>query len=251
MSGGTTPYDAPQAVPPEPDGASGHATDHAAFGTAAARAAREVHAPTDVAGTLSTIVEVAVRSLPEVDHASVTVARSSGEVETRAASDALARELDHLQYELGEGPCLYAALAEETVLVEHVRHDQRWPRFLGEAVRRGVRAQVALRLSVDGSTFGALNLFSTTADAFSDETRDLAELFATNAALALGGVRQREHLTAAVESRQLIGAAIGIVMERFGLDEEHAFAYLARLSQTTNRKLRDVAGELVRGTSGT
>lgn len=209
--------------------------------TAAAEAVRALHRPTDVAGTLATLVEVARLSLDDVDHVSVSLAGRDGSLETVAATDDLVRELDRVQHELGEGPCLHAALATETVVIHHARHEQRWPAYLAVAVRRGVRAQVGLRLHVDDRTLGALNLYSLHADVVGDASLELAELLAAAAATALGGVREREHLRTALESRERIGMAVGVVMERFGLDAERAFDYLARTSQHGNRKLRDVA----------
>ncbi|MDQ1104874.1 GAF and ANTAR domain-containing protein [Nocardioides zeae] len=213
--------------------------------TAAAQAIRALYRPTDVAGTLAAIVEVARLSLDDVDHVSVSLAGRDGSLETVAATDDLVRDLDRLQHDLGEGPCLHAALDAETVVIHHARHEQRWPAYMAVAVRRGVRAQVGLRLHVDDRVLGALNLYSLAADRIGDESLQLAELLAAAAATALGGVREREHLRTALESRERIGMAVGVVMERFGLDAERAFDYLARTSQHGNRKLRDVAEALL------
>ncbi len=213
--------------------------------TAAAEAVRALHRPTDVAGTLATLVEVARLSLDDVDQVSVSLAGRDGSLATVAATDDLVRELDRVQHELGEGPCLHAALATETVVIHHARHEQRWPAYVAVAVRRGVRAQVGLRLHVDDRTLGALNLYSLHADVIGDASLELAELLAAAAATALGGVREREHLRTALESRERIGMAVGVVMERFGLDADRAFDYLVRASQHGNRKLRDVAEALL------
>lgn len=218
-------------------------------GTSLARAvdeaARQINSPRDLPTTCATIVDVARTSLPGIDHAGVTLAHRDGTFETVAATDDLVHELGRLQRELGEGPGLHVIGDEQTVLVEHAPHEQRWPAYVAEAVRRGVCAQLSLRLHVDEETLGSLDLYATGAPTIPAETVELAELFATTAALALGGVRERSHLVAALETRQQIGTATGIVMERFGLDEQRAFEYLTRVSQHGNIKLRDVARRLV------
>ncbi|MFW6773024.1 GAF and ANTAR domain-containing protein [Nocardioides sp. CPCC 205120] len=212
---------------------------------AAEEALRQVTAPRDVPTTLQTIVEVAQRTLPGIDHVSVSLARRDGTLETVAGTDEVARGLDRVQYELGEGPCLHAVLDEHTIVVEHMRHEQRWPEYVARAVREGLQAQMGLRLFVDDDTLGGLNLYSSTQETLDEGTLELAELFAAGAAVALGGVRERTQLAEALESRELIGVAVGVVMQRFGLDRTRAFEFLARTSQNSNTKMRDVAARLI------
>jgi GAF domain-containing protein len=215
---------------------------------ALAHAAREIGAPRDLATTLDTIVDVARRSMPEINHVGVTLAHRKGRLETIAATGQLVRDLDDLQYDMGEGPCVHAMRSDPVVVVEHARHEQRWPRYTPEAVRRGLRSQLGLRLYVKGDeTLGSLNMYSTTSDVIRPETRPLAELFAAQVAVALKHVLHAESLSAALESRTMIGTAVGIVMERYGLDDQQAFAYLTRVSQHSNVKLKDVAREVVAG----
>jgi GAF domain-containing protein len=212
---------------------------------ALALASRDLDDPQDLDATLTTLVTVARDSMPEVDHVGISVGHRSGRVETRAMSDPVVGELDRLQYELGEGPCLHAMDSGETVVVPHARHEQRWPRFIPAAVRLGLRSQLGLRLNVGAQTIGALNVYSFSADVISDETEQLAELFAAHAALALGHAQRLENLSAALASRKTIGLALGILMERLDVDEDRAFAYLTRISATTETKLRDVAASVV------
>lgn len=209
-------------------------------------AAKQIYAPTDVQGTLDTIVQSAQRSVPGINHVGISVTHRDGRIETKAATDPLVQELDHIQYELGEGPCLDSIWDEPVVLVEGMQHEQRWPLYVPQAIRHGVRSQLGLRLYVEEDTLGGLNLYSTESDTVDTEARQLAALFATHAALALGRAQREASLNTALDSRKIIGQAIGIVMERYALDEGRAFQYLSRVSQTTNVKLRDVAGELVR-----
>jgi hypothetical protein len=138
---------------------------------------------------------------------------------------------------------------EPVIVVDHLRHAQRWPRFVPEAVKLGLRAQMALRLYVDDSgTIGGINLYSTQSDTIADDAPQIAEVFAAHAAATLGHVQEIDHLNAALRSRQQIGTAIGIVIERYGLDEQGAFNFLSRLSSHSNIKLRDVAARLVEQT---
>ena len=104
---------------------------------------------------------------------------------------------------------------------------------------------MGMRLYLDKTTRGGLNMYSVTSDTINPETEHLAELFATQAALALGRVRSEENLNAALVSRTVIGMALGILMERHDIDREAAFAYLTRTSSSRETKLRDIAQELV------
>jgi GAF domain-containing protein len=219
---------------------------------ALARAAREINSPHDLESTLDAIVHAAQRSLPGVEHVGISVVHRDGKIETQAGTDQLVWDVDGIQYELGEGPCLHAieAVDSPVVVVDDLRHDQRWPRYVPRALERGVKAQLGLRLYTEDETLGALNLYSTDSDTIDPELVHVAELFATHAALALGRARREQSLNEGLASRKLIGQAIGIVMERYELDEDRAFGYLVRVSQHGNVKLRAVAQELVDQANG-
>jgi len=132
------------------------------------------------------------------------------------------------------------------LVVPHLRHDQRWPRFVPEAVKLGLRSQMAVKLYLDEEgTLGGLNLYSTATDELTAAAESLADLFAAHAAIALGHARERENLNTAMHSRKTIGQAIGIVMERYDVSEDAAFGFLVRASQAGNLKLREVAQALV------
>lgn len=207
--------------------------------------ARALNAPYDRERQLEVLLEVAVASMPEIDHAGISIAHADGRVETIAASDEMVHRLDAVQYELGEGPCLHAIEGEPVVVVQHASQDQRWPAFMARAVELGLRSQMGLRLYLDEKVRGGLNLYSTTSDVIDSETEQLAELFAAQAALALGRRRVEDDLNAALSSRTVIGVAMGILMERYGVDRDGAFAYLTRLASTSETKLRLVAEALV------
>jgi len=201
----------------------------------------------DLPTTLQAIVEACRVSLPSFEHVGISTQRRNGRPETLATTSDLVQELDDLQYDLDEGPCVDAIRGKPIVPVPHMRHEQRWPRYVPEAVRRtGLRSQLALHLFLNQEgTVGGLNLYSTLSDDIVDDDIGLGELFATHAALALGHARDVENLNRAIEHRTKIGQAVGVLMERFGMEEHAAFAYLARTSSDTNVKLRDVAMRIV------
>lgn len=209
----------------------------------AARAINQHHTLQD---TLDAIVSAAQASVPGFDQVGISTIDRKGNVHTRAITGDLVQELDDLQYSLSEGPCVDTLRDADVVVVPDVRHEQRWPCYVPEAVNAGLRAQLALKLYLDDEgTIGGLNLYSTSRDDIDLDAEPIAEIFATQAALALGHVRKREQLNDAIGSRQLIGQAIGMVMERFKLDEQRAFQYLVRASSTSNTKLRDIAQGIV------
>lgn len=212
--------------------------------TALTEAARHINSPRTVEATLKAIVDAAVETLPGIDHVGISLAHSDGRLETKAASDQFCWTLDELQYELGEGPCLHA-MKEPIVVVEHADQDTRWPAYMPRAVELGLKSQMGLKLYVDESDLGGLNMYSVSQDTLDPDLVDLAEMFAAHAALALGRARREEHLSAAMATRKVIGQAIGLIMERYGLSEDRAFDFLTRVSQASNVKLRDVAQEIV------
>jgi GAF domain-containing protein len=218
--------------------------DHAA---AIASAARTIHQERGLDDTLAAIARTARTSVPGIDHAGISIITAKGEIETRAGTDELVWELDRIQYSLGQGPCVTAMRGEPVVTVPRARHDQRWPDFMPRAVALGLRSQLAVRLFLDEEgTMGALNLYSTCQETISEDAVGVADLFAAHAAIALQRAQEVTQLNEALVSRKVIGQAIGLVMERYALDEDAAFAFLLRASSHGNVKLHDVAAELVR-----
>jgi GAF domain-containing protein len=221
-------------------------THHPTIPEALSQAARDINTKRPLSEVLLSIAESAKQSMPGVDHVGISVTHRGHEVETLAATDDFVSELDELQYTLNEGPCLDAIWEDGIVVVNHAETDSRWPRYMKEATSRGLRSQMGIRLYTERETLGGLNLYSTHRDELDPETEHVARLFGSHAALALGKAKVEQNMSQAIESRKAIGQAIGIVMERYGLDEERAFQYLTRVSQASNTKLRDVATELVR-----
>ncbi len=199
----------------------------------------------DLEQTLDRITRTARDTVPGADYASISVRHSDGRLETLAATDPLVVEADALQYELREGPCYDAVTDEDSTYCPDLSNDSRWPRYGPKARDLGLASQLAFRLAGRKGTYTGLNLYSGSLAAF-NEPSGIAGLFSSHAKVALGYAEELDTLKAAVATRQMIGEAIGIVMERFTLTEERAFEFLIRLSQTSNVKLRNVATEIVR-----
>lgn len=200
--------------------------------------------PGDLDTTLSNITAAAVEVLPDVDAASLTIKHADGRLETVAPTDEKLMDIDAAQYELREGPCYEAAVDTVHVTSPDLANDERFPRYAPVVLRAGIRAQAGVRLFESPESTGALNLYSGKVGAFED-LGALSELFAHQSAMALDYARQIDQLQEAISTRQVIGQAVGIVMERFGVDEAHAFGFLTRLSSHENVKLRLVAERLV------
>jgi GAF domain-containing protein len=210
-------------------------------------AARTINQSRNLEETLDTVARVARDSIPGIDEVGISTLDRGGRIHTRAATGDLVWELDRLQYGLGEGPCVDTLHEAHVVAVPHIGQQvERWPRYVPAAVEAGLRAQMAMKLYLDDEgTLGTLNLYSTSSDKLDPEAEAILELFAAHAAIAMGNARERDNLNEALNSRKVIGQAIGIICERYGLNEDRAFAFLVRASSTGNVKLRDIAQEIV------
>lgn len=200
----------------------------------------------DVDATLQAIAQAATDTVPGAEHASISVVMRRRRVETRAATGELPRDVDQAQYQTGEGPCLDSLYEQSSVRLADLRTEQRWPKFAAQAADLGVGSMLAVQLYVRGEDLGALNLHSTTPDAFDDESEQVALLFAAHAAVAMAGAQDHEQMQTALGSRDTIGTAKGILMERYKITGHDAFRLLVVASQTTNVKLYEVADFLVR-----
>jgi GAF domain-containing protein len=188
-----------------------------------------------------------VSNIPDVDFASITLRHKDRTLQTIAATDPLAEQMDTLQYELREGPCYAAVTSGRLVHVENVAASSDFPRYGPRAADRGVGSQLAIQLLHDGEQAG-LNLYAHATKAFDHGTVQLAELFATQAAAVFQYAEQVEQLSEALHTRTDIGTAVGIVMERYALDRDQAFSFLVRYSQRRNVRIRVLAQDVIHGT---
>lgn len=208
--------------------------------------ARTLQREDDPQRTLEEIVQGAVQLIPGVDEASISAVLGRQRVTSEAPSGELARVVDALQDELGQGPCLDAVYEQETVRVADMAAETRWPEFAPAALRAGAAGMLSFQLFVEGDNLGALNLYSRRAGTFDDESEHVGLLFASHAAIAYVSARRRAQLERSVGTRTLIGQAQGILMERHKVTADQAFDLLVRVSQQRNVKLRDIADDLVR-----
>jgi hypothetical protein len=204
--------------------------------------------PGDLDHTLERITAAAVDVLAEVDYASITILHFDGRLETVAPTDELLWGVDAAQYELREGPCYDAAADAVHVVSPYLDGDPRFPRYAVTAVAAGIEAQAGIRLFEAPKSRGALNLYARRRGAFSD-LGAIGQLFQNQAAMAIEYAQEIHNLQEAVRTRGLIGSAVGIVMERYQLSDDRAFAFLTRLSQDNNVKLRVVAEQIVAGSA--
>jgi hypothetical protein len=203
-----------------------------------------------VSETLQRIVDVSVETVDGCDYAGIFVLDGT-EVTTPVHSDPVVLEVDALQHRSDEGPCLEAVTQHHTCYADELGEDSRWPRFGPEAAAAGIRSALAVALSANG-TRGALNLYARLPAAFGALDRAHGQIFGTLAGLALTAaeaheddLRRMESLEHALVTREMIGQAIGILMERERITADQAFDILRRASQRLNVKLRDVAQDLV------
>ena len=226
----------------------GNTVDARVLVTAIDEVAASLTRPMDLESTLARITRSAVEAILGIDFASISVTAKGGEIKTLAPTDPRAIEADDLQYTLHEGPCYAAATGLPVVQVEDLATDPRWPQYGPQAVELcGVRSQLAFQFVAEPDARGALNLYSNRVNGISADTRLVGGMFARLVAIALGWAQHEENLSQALLTRQRIGQAIGIVMERYGLDSDRAFAFMVRMSQSGNIKLREVADGIIDG----
>lgn len=196
---------------------------------------------------LETLARAAASNIPGADFVSITVHHPGQSLRTVAATDPLAEQADALQYELREGPCYAAVTSQRIVLVNDLASSAGFPRYGPKAAELGVRAQAGIQLVRDGERAG-LNLYARSPRAFDPDTAVISELFATQTAALLGYAEQVEQLSEALQTRTDIGTAVGILMERYGIDRHRAFAFLSRNSQNRNIKIKVLAEHIIDGT---
>jgi GAF domain-containing protein len=200
---------------------------------------------------LQLVVTLARRTVPGVDGVSVSIARD-GKLLTSNYSDDVVRELDHVQYQLSEGPCLDAMLRGVTTSLELEADGVRYPTFAKAARQRFILSVLSLPLAVRQDVIGALNLYSGTVEHHGEDEAELAALFAQQASIMLANglaydtsTSLNETLREALATREVIGEAKGIIMARERCSPDEAFDRLRVRSQRENRKLRVIAEELV------
>lgn len=201
------------------------------------------------ADTLRRLVAVAARAVVGSEHAAISLIAGDGPPRTDPSSDELPLQIDRIQYETREGPCVQALTASDLVLTNDLAATPDWPAFARRAVTEtGVRSMLSYRLFLNDGNRGALNFYATKPDAFDMSSVATGSIFAAYASMAQLAVLHQDlaiHLTRAVESNREIGVAMGILMANKRLTQEQAFTSLRVASQHLHRKLRDIAADVI------
>jgi GAF domain-containing protein len=200
--------------------------------------------------TLKTAVELCVVSIEACEFAGAFLLDSEA-ITTRVGTDPIVDEIDALQLRSSEGPCLDAIAHKLTFYADELGTDPRWPAFGPAAASLGMRSLLALPMASNG-TSGALSLHARYPQAFGVIDRARGLLLASMAGFAFSTARSHEdeerrveNLHAALVTREVIGQAQGILIERERITADQAFHILRQASQHLNIKLREVAQNLV------
>jgi transcriptional regulator with GAF, ATPase, and Fis domain len=201
---------------------------------------------TDVDTVLAELTESAVSAMPGAQYASITIASHNGKVRTASATHRYPALLDEIQQRHEQGPSLSAAWEQHVIRINDMKLEDRWPAYCREVVEETpVRSIISFQLFADHYAMGALNFYAEQPHAFDDEAVEMGLTLATHTALAWNMIRRDEQFRSALASRDIIGQAKGMIMERFKIDAVQAFELLKRLSQSSNTPLAVVARQLV------
>jgi GAF domain-containing protein len=220
-----------------------------------ARLGRMKIGETDVNGVLEEVAHLAKRTIPGADEVSVTLITDK-DAHTAAYTGELALNLDEWQYGYGYGPCIDASAAPATLSLPDMATEDRWPDWAAKAQKAGAGSSLSIGLPIHEEVTGALNIYATEAHAFDADAIVLGQTFAGYAAVALANAHLydtqaslAQQMQAAMQSRAVIEQAKGIIMGSRRCSADEAFTILSKLSQDTNRKLREVATALVATTT--
>lgn len=212
--------------------------------------------PATVDSALQLITSVAVETFPGSSGAGVSLLDSQRRRTTAAATDAVVRRADALQYQLGQGPCLTAWEEHRVVRVDDIAAgDDRWPAWISAVVELGLRSVLSAPLVAGSGTLGALKVYATKPRVFGEREERLAMMFATQAAILLANLRTAQDarhvsdkLKDALRGREMITLAKGVIMAREGIDERAAFLVLIDTAQQQGRTVRETADRITQST---
>lgn len=210
-----------------------------------AELARAVAMPRTLEQILDDVTAAAIELIDGADTAGILLIGPGGAWESVAGTTELPHQLDKLQMLYDEGPCRQAALDDVIVRTDDFREETRWPHYSPGAVEVGVLSGLSFKLYTADRTAGALNLFSFEPNSWTSEDETIGTVLAAHAAAAIMASRQGQQLESALSSRDRIGQAKGMIMERYNVDDVQAFEMLRRLSQEANVKLVDIAQQVI------
>jgi GAF domain-containing protein len=195
---------------------------------------------------IAELAEHAAVEIPGAQYAGITVTRNHKHIDTPAATHKWPILLDEIQQLHREGPCLTAAWEEKTIHVADLEADDRFPLYRRDVLEQTpIRSVMSFQLFIVGETMGALNVYAEQPHVFGQPARDIGLIFAAHSSVAWNAARREEQFRQALASRDSIGQAKGMIMERYGVDAVQAFEVLRKLSQDSNVPLVRVAAELV------
>ena len=210
-----------------------------------AMTASTLDGPVDVEELLGLICLAAIDAVSGAEYAGITLADRRGKMETSAASHPVVHQVDALQYQFRQGPCVDAVQGRWQARSGDLSVDVRWPKYGPLAAELGVVSQMGIELFDEPGLIAGLNLYSSTRGAFNDDTVEAAMLFAIQATHTLGRVMTQKHLTDAMTTNTTIGRATGVVMERFQMTADRAFELLTRVSRIHDVTLEVLAGQIL------
>jgi GAF domain-containing protein len=201
---------------------------------------------TDSDTVIAELAEHAAVEIPGAEYAGVTVTRNAKQIDTPATTHKWPLLLDEIQQRHGEGPCLTAAWEEKIIHVADLTTDERFPLYARDALAETpIRSVMAFQMWIAGEQMGALNVYAETAHAFGPQTREIGLVFAAHSSVAWNAARRDEQFKRALTSRDVIGQAKGMLMERYGVNAIQAFDLLRKLSQDSNTPLIQIAADLI------
>jgi GAF domain-containing protein len=195
---------------------------------------------------IAELTEHAALEIPGAKYAGVTVTTDRKRIDTPAANHPFPVILDEIQQRHNEGPCLASAWEKQTYHISDLEKDFRWPKYRRDALAETpIRSIMAFQLFIADRSMGALNVYAEEPGAFDDKTEEVGLIFATHSAVAWNSARRDEQLQRALASRDMIGQAKGMIMERYNIGAIQAFDMLKKLSQDSNVPLARIAKELI------
>ncbi|MEV0798267.1 GAF and ANTAR domain-containing protein [Kribbella sp. NPDC050281] len=209
-----------------------------------AQLALTLHDAEHVDETVESVVRSAVLAV-RGDAAGLVLSHRGGRLEVAAVTDPVVETIYRRQLETGEDPMLAAAAAGRPLHVPDVMTDPRWPQLSEVLSELGLRSVIHVPMLLGGRGAGILSVYAALPNAFSADDVAVTHILARHASVAVATARRQENLAQAIDARKLVGQAMGILMERYGLDGDRAFEVLKRYSQDNRTKLRDVAQHLI------
>ncbi|TAM68074.1 GAF and ANTAR domain-containing protein [Mycobacterium sp.] len=200
----------------------------------------------DTATGLHELLDNGVHHVTGSQYGGITLAEASTSVSSVVATHRYPMVLDAIQNSSGEGPCLAAAWEHHMMHIADLNSERRWLRYRRLALEQTpIRSILSYELFIDVSSIASLNFYADQPHAFGEESVEVGTVFATHTALAWSMMRRQDQFRSALTSRDIIGQAKGVIMERFDIDAVEAFQLLTRVSQQSNIKLIEIARALI------